>query len=543
MFGSRLWVSSGVVAAILVVVACSDSTRPRTALVRTDLSIGGSAACFRVTGGGRIDKPEPSTPVPQPKNSDRNFATFGIHAGPTACNSTSGVGEIEWSDHSPSAPGGGFKFHGTVSSFGAVVDHYYPNRVCATFSGTGQAKAHNHSFDQQVSFTIDHACDEGQPGVGRAHLRMIINLAGGTYDRAGILTGGNIHQHSLKPPSPSTGTLAVSNTTTGSNFPTSYTVTVDAGTASAISQTMVPNGSTTFTGLSANTHSVTLSNIASNCTVTSTNPQSVTVTAGATTNATFTVSCTAPSATGTLTVSNTTTGSVPTTSYTVTVSGTPGTASQPMAPNGSTTFSNVPPATYTVQLSGQPANCTVTSTNPQTVTVTAGATTNATFTVSCAAPPTGTEISGTGQIGTGSPTVGNNVQTFTFDVRSNLTGTLVIKHYGAAAPDLGPETATVNPTTDPATGITAFSATFTSTSDPAFSNCTTAPSRGAEFDVIARRNDGPNGSPGSLIHIHVVACDNGPAGSGLDFFGFRVQENSFTRSGFLTSGDIVKSSF
>ena len=86
----------------------------------------------------------------------------------------------------------------------------------------------------------------------------------------------------------------------------------------------------------------------------------------------------------------------------------------------------------------------------------------------------------------------------------------------------------------------AFSATFTSTSDPAFSNCTTDPSRGAEFDVIARRN---NGSPGSLIHIHVVACDNGPAGSGLDFFGLRVQETGLTRSSFLTSGDIVKSSF
>jgi len=213
-----------------------------------------------------------------------------------------------------------------------------------------------------------------------------------------------------------------------------------------------------------------------------------------------------------------------------------------MAPGGSVTFTDLPAGSHSVTLTVA-SNCTVTSTNPQTVTVTAGSTASASFTVNCPTPPTGTEISGTGQIGTGSATVGNDVQTFTFDVRSDLTGTLVIKNYLSGAEDGGPETATVNPTTDPATGITAFSATFTSTSDPAFSSCTTDPSRGAEFDVIARRNNGPGGSPGSLIHIHVVACDNGPAGSGLDFFGLRVQENGFTKSGFLTSGDVVKSSF
>jgi len=189
------------------------------------------------------------------------------------------------------------------------------------------------------------------------------------------------------------------------------------------------------------------------------------------------------------------------------------------------------------------SNCTVTPPNPQTVNVPAGGAATASFSVSCTATSSGVQISGTGQIGSGSPTVGNDVQTFSFDVRSDLTGTVVIKNYGTAAGDGGPQTATVDHTADPATGITAFSSSFSSSSDPSFSSCTTDASRGAEFDLIARFNDGPNGGPGSLLHFHVVACDNGPAGSGLDFFGFRVQENGFTRSGFLTSGDIVKSSF
>src|SRR3989449_4534068 len=177
MLQSNVGVLSGMVAAALVVVACNDSTTPRHVPVGPKV-LSGAAACFRVTGGGRIDKPEPSTPFPQPKNPDHDFATFGFDASPTACNSTDGSGEIHWVDHSRSAPGHGFKFHGTVTSFFAVQDHYFPDRVCAGFSGSGRAKAHDHSFDQDVSFTVDHACDEGEPGKGRDHIRMIISDLG-----------------------------------------------------------------------------------------------------------------------------------------------------------------------------------------------------------------------------------------------------------------------------------------------------------------------------------------------------------------------------
>src|SRR5260370_21233661 len=168
-----------------------------------------------------------------------------------------------------------------------------------------------------------------------------------------------------------------------------------------------------------------------------------------------------------------------------------------MAPDGSTTFNNVPPATYQVTLSAVPATCTVTSANPQSVTVQAGQTATTAFSVSCTATR-GTEISGTGQIGQGLAIVGMKVDGFNFDVRSDLTGTVLIKHYSEPAPDGGPETLTVNQATDPATMVTTFLTT---------SSVCTDPNRGAEFFAVARYNNGPNGSPGGLLHVRVVACD------------------------------------
>lgn len=38
----------------------------------------------------------------------------------------------------------------------------------------------------------------------------------------------------------------------------------------------------------------------------------------------------------------------------------------------------------------------------------------------------------------------------------------------------------------------------------------------------------------------VALCDNGPAGSGADFFSFYIPEKGYGRSGVATSGDIVK---
>src|SRR5213079_3127488 len=179
-----------------------------------------------------------------------------------------------------------------------------------------------------------------------------------------------------------TGSLKVTTGTTGSDLdPDGYTVVVDGSQSKAIGI----NNSVTFSGLSPGNHSVQLNGLAQNCTVSS-NPRTVSITAGSTTKTTFSVGCTAP--TGTLKVTTSTSGSVPTSNYTVTVDGNAASAQQIAPNNGSVTFSNLSATGHSVALSGFPANCTVTSANPQSVNVRAGGTATAPFTVSCPTPPT-----------------------------------------------------------------------------------------------------------------------------------------------------------
>ncbi len=117
------------------------------------------------------------------------------------------------------------------------------------------------------------------------------------------------------------------------------------------------------------------------------------------------------------------------------------------------------------------------------------------------------------------------MQTFNFDARSDLTGSLQYTEYAVVYPDGSPGTLTVN-ANDPATGIQAFRTSSNACGDP---------SRGAEFDGVGRLHDG------SLVSFTVAACDNGPAGSGQDFFSLNIPSIGESRSGFLTAGDIAKS--
>jgi len=315
-------------------------------------------------------------------------------------------------------------------------------------------------------------------------------------------------------PLPVQGTLAVVTLTSGSSIPSGYTVTVD----NSQSQPIAPTGLATFTGLAAGTHAVLLGGVTPNCTLQGQNPQTVTLVAGVVGSATFTLSC-APA--GDLTVTATTTGSSLPTGYTVTVDGS---LSQPIAANGSVTFTSLTAGNHSVALSGVPTSCTVNEANPQMANVPAGGTASMAFTVTCAATGTGVRITGQGQIGSGSPTPGSNVQTFNFDVRSDLTGSLLYTEYAFVYPDGSPGTLTVN-ANDPATGIQAFRTSSNACGDP---------SRGAEFDGVGRLHDG------SLVSFTVAACDNGPAGSGQDFFSLNIPSIGESRSGFLTAGDIAK---
>jgi hypothetical protein len=322
------------------------------------------------------------------------------------------------------------------------------------------------------------------------------------------------------------GGLFVSNNTTGVDLPaTGYTVTVDGGASQAIAT----NGSVTFTKLAAGGHSVALSGVAANCAVSGPNPQTVTVRSGATVSAPFSLTC-APtgSGSGSLTVTTTTTGSnPPPNGYTVTIDGT---FSQPIATNGSVTYTG-PAGNHPVALSGVTANCTVSGANPRTVTVPAGGAGTATFSVTCSAQLPPAEVIGQGQIGMGAATPRNEVRTFDFDVRADLTGRFKITDYTDIRPNGSAAWLITDASRDPTTSITAYRSSSTACSDP---------SRGVEFDAVGRDDQG------ALEGYTVQVCDNGPAGSGTDFWSIFVAQGygqpvaGYGHSGIVTSGDIVK---
>jgi len=319
------------------------------------------------------------------------------------------------------------------------------------------------------------------------------------------------------------GTLTVTTSTTGSDLdPDGYTVTLDGG---ATSQSIATNGSVSFTGPAGN-HSVALSGVAANCTVSGANPRTVTVPSGGTVSTTFTVTC-APTGggTGSLTVTASTTGSsLDPDGYTVTIDGS---FSQQIATNGSVTFTG-PSGDHSLLLSGVASNCTVAGANPRTVTVPSGGTATTTFTVSCA--PTGgggggVEVLGQGQIGSGSPTPGSDATTFDFDVRANLTGRFTGTDWADLHSPTQPATLTTDPVADPATSFRAYRNSSSACSDP---------TRGVEVDAVGREDTG------NLVAYTLTVCDNGPAGSGNDFFRVFIPSEGFGVSGAVTRGDISK---
>jgi len=92
-------------------------------------------------------------------------------------------------------------------------------------------------------------------------------------------------------PPPPTGDLTVTVSTTGGTpDPDGYTVTVDG----ANNRDLGINESTTYAGIAAGSHSVRLNGLASNCTVSGSNPRTVNVPDGGTGSTTFSVSCPNP---------------------------------------------------------------------------------------------------------------------------------------------------------------------------------------------------------------------------------------------------------
>src|SRR3989442_1431249 len=170
-------------------------------------------------------------------------------------------------------------------------------------------------------------------------------------------------------PLPDLGTLAVTPATSRSDIaPHGYTVTVDG----SLSQSVGANGLVTFTGLAAGDHTVSLSGVASNCTVSGDNPRTISLIAGVVGTTSFSVSCAAIPKTGNVTVTTNTTGSsLDPDGYTVTADGN---ASQAIGTNGSVSFAGLSAGGHPVALSGVGSDCSVSGGDSPTVTGPAGGT-------------------------------------------------------------------------------------------------------------------------------------------------------------------------
>ena len=191
----------GAFAAALVAVACQDSASlsPGNITAGHQKPPPGECANFRLTGGGRTDdRSHVTADKSTPESHD--FATFGFQARPTGCPGTDGSGQLEWNEHNPEATSlGRFAFHGRVTFFTNPDDETAGTFGCGRFGGFGRFNPRNGATEEGVPFEVRHACDVAEPGKGVDHISIVIGPIGdgSTYERHGLLSGGNIQWHRL----------------------------------------------------------------------------------------------------------------------------------------------------------------------------------------------------------------------------------------------------------------------------------------------------------------------------------------------------------
>jgi len=177
---------------------------------------------------------------------------------------------------------------------------------------------------------------------------------------------------------PTTGSIEVTTVTSGNaeDLDDGYTVTMDQEAPVTIGI----NTTETYAQLTPGNHTVTLGDLADNCTLDDgENPRTLAVVVGQTTSTTFNLTCSPPP--GAIEVTTITTGeNLPDDEYTVSIDQGFGSS---IGINATVTISLLTPGDHEVGLGSVPANCSVAGDNPRSVTVVAGATAQTTFNVSC----------------------------------------------------------------------------------------------------------------------------------------------------------------
>jgi hypothetical protein len=174
------------------------------------------------------------------------------------------------------------------------------------------------------------------------------------------------------------GSIRVNATTAGQDLDADgYSVVLDS--TAAQTRALAANGQVVFSNLAPGSHSVDLTGVAANCTVSGAASRSVLVGTGVSV-VTFSVTCS--QILGAIQLTAATTGSdLDGDGYAVYVDGA---AAATVGVSQTITIPNLTPGSHDVELQDLQVNCTAAGANPRAVTVTAGTSAPTTFNVSCA---------------------------------------------------------------------------------------------------------------------------------------------------------------
>ena len=199
--------------------------------------------------------------------------------------------------------------------------------------------------------------------------RTVTVTAGGNASVAFVVT--------CAAPPANAGTLRVTTASTGADLDRDgYSFALDGGSGQPIGV----SASAELANVAAGPHAVKLTGLAPNCSVQGENPRTVTVSPGATAETGFAITCS--TTTGSIKVTTTSSGPNPDPDgYTLALDGA---APVPIPNDGSHTFEQVAGGSHQIQLGGLAANCVAAGDNPRTVSLAAGGTATASFSVSCA---------------------------------------------------------------------------------------------------------------------------------------------------------------
>jgi hypothetical protein len=182
------------------------------------------------------------------------------------------------------------------------------------------------------------------------------------------------------PNEPPTGLLVITTSTSGAT-PTGsgYTYVLNDNPARPIAF----NTTIQLQGLFAGTHTVELTGLPQECSVSGANPVTATVTSDAPATVSFEIACVEPGI-GSIEVTATTTGPGAEENYAVLLDG----EDQGIIGSNETgLLPDIPAGFHAVGLADIPANCQLSGPNPQTVTVPADETANVPFTITCTTAP------------------------------------------------------------------------------------------------------------------------------------------------------------